>query len=134
MKSLRRSFAALAAISILAVAAFAADPSGTYKWSTPGRGGGQPREATLTLAMKDGKLTGTVSQQGRNGPMETEISNAMVKGDDVSFEIAREFNGNKFVTKYSGKLSDDSIKGTMVSPGRNGGEPRTTDWEAKKAK
>ncbi len=118
----------------MSAAALAADPSGTYKWSTPGRNGGPARESTLTLALKDGKLTGKVAAPGRDGVTETEISNASVKDDTVSFEVAREFNGNKMVMKYTGKVSDDGIKGSVTAPGRGGGEPQTRDWEAKKAK
>ena len=58
---------------------------------------------------------------------------AMVKDDTVSFEIEREFNGNKMVSKYSGKLSADAITGTVLAPGRGGAEPMPREWIAKKA-
>jgi len=134
MKSLRRSFAAFAAVSLFAVAAFAADPSGTWKWSQPGRGGGAPRESTLTLAVKDGKLTGSLATPGRGGdPVTTEITNASLKDDTVTFTIEREFNGNKVVANYTGKIDGDTIKGSIEGPGRNG-ETMKRDWEAKRAK
>ena len=99
-----------------------------------GGGGGTPRESTLTLAMKDGKLTGKLTTPGRGGdPMSTEISNAAVKGDVVSFTVEREFNGNKFVTKYSGKLAGDTITGEAESPGRDG-QTMKREWSAKRAK
>lgn len=118
---------------------FAADPSGTWKWTTQGRGGGgggsgTPRESTLVLAMKDGKLTGKLTTPGRGGdPMSTEISNASIKGDVISFTVEREFNGNKFVTKYSGKLAGDAITGEAESPGRDG-QTMKREWNAKRAK
>jgi hypothetical protein len=139
MKSLRRNFAAFAAVCLLSAAAFAADPTGTWKWTQQGRGGGgggggAPRESTLTLAMKDGKLTGKLTTPGRGGdPMSTEISDASVKGDDISFSIEREFNGNKFVSKYTGKLEGDSIKGSIEAPGRDGAVAKR-DWTATRAK
>ena len=137
MKSRTRSVAAFFAACFLAAAVFAADPSGTWKWTMQGRGGGgggTPRESTLTLAMKDGKLTGKLTTPGRGGdPMSTEISNAAVKGDVVSFTVEREFNGNKFVTKYSGKLAGDTITGEAESPGRDG-QTMKREWTAKRAK
>lgn len=137
MKSRTRSVAAFFAACFLAAAVFAADPSGTWKWTMQGRGGGgggTPRESTLTLAMKDGKLTGKLTTPGRGGdPMSTEISNAAVKGDVVSFTVEREFNGNKFVTKYSGKLAGDTITGEAESPGRDG-QTMKREWSAKRAK
>jgi len=139
MKSRMRTFAAFFAACVLSAAVFAADPSGTWKWTTQGRGGGggggTPRESTLTLAMKDGKLTGKLTTPGRGGdPMSTEISNASIKGDVISFTIEREFNGNKWVMKYNGKLAGDTITGQAESPGRDGGEAMKREWSAKRAK
>jgi hypothetical protein len=137
MKSIPRIVAALAAICLTASAALA-DASGTWKWTEQGRGGGgggTPREVTATLSEKDGKLTGKISRPGRDGnTTTTEISNASVMGDTVSFSLEREFNGNKFVTKYSGKLAGDTITGQSESPGRDGGEPTKREWVAKRAK
>jgi hypothetical protein len=140
MKLLPRSLAAFAAVCFISATAFAADPSGTWKWTQQGRGGkdgapGTPRESTLVLAMKDGKLTGKVTTPGRGGdPTTTEITNASIKDDTVSFSVEREYGGNKFVSKYSGKLSGDTITGESQTPGRDGGEPTKREWLAKRAK
>lgn len=141
MKTLYRKFAALAAACLLTVAVYAADPSGTWKWTVQGRGGGgggggggTPRESTLVLAMKDGKLTGTVSSPGRDGAtMSTEIKDGSIKGDVVSFSIERQFGDNKFVSKYSGKLAGDTITGESENPGRDG-QTMKREWVAKRAK
>jgi hypothetical protein len=138
MKSLRYSFAAITAACFMSAAAFAADASGTWKWTEQGRGGGggggTPRESTLTLTQKDGKLTGQVSRPGRDGATSTsEIKDASVKGDMIAFSVEREFNGNKFVTKYSGKLAGDTITGESESPGRDG-QTMKREWVAKRAK
>jgi len=126
MKSLRLLAAAFAAC-LLAVSAFAADPSGTWKWSVSTPNG--DLETTLKLALKDGKLTGTYSNSFGDAP----ISNAAVKDDAVTFEVAREFNGGKFVLKYTGKISGDTIKGSISLPAQDGGEGQTLPWNAKKA-
>ena len=140
MNITRRTLAALAAVTIMASAVLAAaDPSGTWKWTQQSRGGGggagTPREMTLTLAVKDGKLAGKLVSPGRGGdPTATEISNASISGDTVAFTIEREFNGNKYVQKYSGKIAGDTITGTLESPGRDGGEASKREWVAKRAK
>lgn len=137
---MRRLFAALAAVSLMSVAVFAADPSGTWTWTQPARGGGggggggAPRESTLTLALKDGKLTGQLGMPGRDGgTTAVDISNASVKGDVVAFNVEREFNGNKFVIKYSGKIAGDTITGEAESPGRDG-QTMKREWVAKRKK
>jgi hypothetical protein len=147
MKSYLKHVAAIAAFCVLSAAVFAADPSGTWKWTTTGmggRGGGgggdrggaaaQPREQTLTLVAKGGKVTGKLSAPGRGGePMVVDITNGTVKGDTVSFTVEREFQGNRFVARYSGKVQGDTIKGTIEMPGRDG-QTRSVDWEAKRTK
>src|SRR5437667_9253047 len=102
-----------------------ADPSGTWKWSFTGQNG-QTRETTLKLKLDGEKLTGTIS--GRGG--ETAIAEAKVKGDEISFQVTREFQGNKMTQKYNGKLSGDTIKGKMEF--ERDGQAQSRDWEAKR--
>ncbi len=61
IKSLRSLAMALGAACFLTVAAFAGDPTGSWSWSSPGRNGGPPRTSKLTLALKDGALTGSTT-------------------------------------------------------------------------
>lgn len=133
----------LVACAVLALGATAqvqaadkkADAAGTWTWSTPGRNGGADRKSTLKLKVDGDKVTGTISAPGRGGQAaDTDIGDGKIKGEEVSFTVTREFNGNKVVTKYNGKLSGDSIKGKVERPGRNGGDPTSTDWEAKREK
>src|SRR5947209_6790428 len=127
---MRRSFVRTLAVAFVCLAipsfALAADPTGTWKWSVERNG--QKMETTLKLKLEDKKLTGTIS--GRNNT-ETAIEDGKVDGDDVSFTVTREFNGNKIVQKYNGKLSGDMIKG-KVEFERNS-EKMSRDWEAKKS-
>jgi hypothetical protein len=106
-----------------------ADPSGTWTWSQPGRDGAPGRVTTLKLKADGEKLTGTIS--GREGTEPTAIDNGKVKGDEISFAVTREVNGNKRTMKYSGKVSGDSIKGKFEFD-RNG-EVQSRNWEAKRA-
>jgi len=126
MKTLRAFFAAFAA-GFLAIAAFAGDPSGTWQWTVTTPNG--EIESSLTLALKDGTLAGTYS----NSFGETAISAATFKDEAIAFNVEREFNGNKFVLKYAGKLDGDAIRGSSEAPGFDGGEPRKLDWNAKRA-
>ena len=112
---------------LLAGVAQAADPTGTWKYSV--MFGDQTREQTLKLKLEGDKLTGAVV--GRNNT-ETAIGDATFKDDTVSFTVTRERDGNKFVTKYSGKLEGDTIKGKIESE-RNG-EKQSRDWSAKREK
>ncbi len=142
MKSLRALFlAAVAAMFSTALVVRAADapaakaeaasPAGTWKWSTTmGRQGGASIEQTLKLEYKDGKLTGTVlafeTQMGKIP--DAAIEEASFKDGVVAFTVTREFNGNKIVTKYEGKLDGDTIKGSRESTRGK------LDWDAKRSK
>lgn len=139
----------MGAVLSLAVAEVrAADKiTGTWSWAQQRRGGGgggdnadaPVRKTTLKLKADGEKLTGTVTPPagGRGGgggggaaPTPVEISDGKVKGDEISFSVKREFNGNAFVTKYTGKVDGDKITGKVEMPGRNGGEPTSRDWTA----
>jgi hypothetical protein len=128
------TIAASALLSLSAASTQAADASGTWSWSRPGRNGGDPVKMSLTLKADGEKLTGTLTSPGRQGgdPTKTEISEGKVKGDEISFSVTREFNGNKMTTKYSGKVTADAIKGKTESE-RNG-QTQSRDWEAKRDK
>ena len=101
------------------------DLNGSWKSSFTNQQG-QARETIFKLKVEDGKLSGTVS--GRNG--ENAIEEGKLAGDDVSFSVTREFNGNKVVTKYSGKVSGDAITGKSES--QRDGQPQSRDWVAKR--
>jgi hypothetical protein len=110
-----------------------ADPAGTWTWTRPGRNGGPDQKLTLKLKTEGDKVTGVLISPGRQGgdPTETKIEDAKLNGDEICFTVTREFNGNKMVTKYNGKLTADSIKGKAEFE-RNG-EKQSRDWEAKRA-
>jgi len=111
----------------------AADITGTWVWSTPGRDGGEPRKSTLVLKADGEKLTGKMKTPGRQGaePREIEIKDGKIKGDEVSFNVVYEFGGNQRTIKYAGKVTGDTLKGTIQMEGRDG-EARTREWEAKR--
>ena len=126
------ALATCALFSLGIAQAGAADASGKWTWSTPGRQGGEPRKMTLTLKADGEKLTGKLAMPARGGgeARETDISDGKVKGDEISFNIVREMNGNKMTAKYSGKVSGDTIKGKVET--ERDGQTQSRDWEAKR--
>lgn len=135
MKSYCKFLAVSAAVCFATVAALAADPTGTWKWTAQMRPGGQGWEMTLKLALKDGALSGTmVGFETPNGKTpDVAIGDASFTDDKVAFTVTREFNGNKITTKYEGKLDGDTIKGSTERPARDG-KVRKSEWNATRAK
>src|SRR5262245_44608549 len=101
------------------------NPTGTWKWSVTVND--QKRETTLKLKLEGDKLTGTIS--GRNNT-EIAIDNATYKDGDVAFEVTRERNGQKFTSKYSGKVTGDSFKGKVTFT--RDGKEQSREFEAKR--
>lgn len=110
-----------------AVAAFAADPTGTWKWTTHSPAG--EINTTLKLESKDGKLVGAYSNQFGD----TTVKDISLKDDVIAFDVVRDLGGNKFVVKYHGKLEGDAINGTIEATNPDGGEPMKLDWKATRA-
>jgi hypothetical protein len=96
---------ALAAMTVLlAMSAMAADISGKWVGQVPGRNG--VNETTFNFKSAGDQLTGTMS-----GPQgELPIKDGKVAGDDVSFKVTLEFNGNSIGLLFTGKVSGAEIK------------------------
>lgn len=106
---IRKLFLALALIGVLAALAWAADNiTGKWKSEAPGRDG-TPMTTTYIFKVDGEKLTGTVS--GRQG--DTAISEGKVKGDEISFVVVRNMQGNEVKIQYKGKVSGDDLKLTI---------------------
>jgi hypothetical protein len=139
MKPYLNTFTSLAACLFLAVSLTAqaqgetkTDPTGTWSWERTGRGGGQPMKTTLVLQANGDKLTGKLTSPGRRGgePQTMDISEGTVKDGEIAFKISRTRGTNTFVMNYAGKVSGDSITGTIGF--ERGGETRTREWTAKR--
>jgi hypothetical protein len=105
----RKLFWALALVGLLALSAFAADVSGKWKGESPGRDG-QMTTSTLTLRVDGEKLTGSVS--GRMG--DNPISEGRISGDDISFVVVRNMQGQEMKIQYNGKVAGDEIKMSIL--------------------
>lgn len=108
---------------ILAGAMLAADVSGKWTADVQGRGG-NTQTVTINLKADGDRLTGTVS--GRAG--DNQISDGKIVGDDISFDVVLDFNGNSIKMIYTGKVSGDQIKFKREVEGRG-----STEFTAKRA-
>jgi hypothetical protein len=115
----------LAAMAVLlATTVTAADVSGKWVGQMPTRNG-DTRETTFDLKANGDTLTGTMT-----GPQgDIEIKEGKISGNDISFKVPLEFNGNSFVLIFKGTISGDQIKFTR---GREGAE-QTQEFAAKRA-
>jgi hypothetical protein len=130
----------LAAASVMVLVAFVAmvqaqapkaDPNGTWKWKE--KRGQNEVDATMKLKVEGDKVSGTVSMPGFGKDaqaQETPISAGKYKDGELAFSLTRETKKGKFTTKYTGKVSGDSIKGKMEREGQD--KATTSDWEAKR--
>lgn len=122
---IRKLILLLTITALFAGAALAADVTGKWTAQVPGRNG-QTREMTIELKADGAALTGTVSgMRGQANP----ISEGKVTGDEISFVVATERNGNTMKQTYTGKVAGDEIK--MKRQGQRG-EP--VEFTAKRAK
>jgi hypothetical protein len=119
--------------ALATMSALAADFNGKWTAEVPSRQGGNTTN-TFTFKVDGSKLTGSMSTQMGD----TEISNGKVEGDNISFDVVRTFNENKFTLSYTGKAEGaDSIKFTRSfkgdMPGGGGQAPPPQEFTAKKA-
>src|SRR5437764_550081 len=103
---LRRAVAVLAVCGlVLGLGARAAaedkkaNVTGTWTWEFKTQGGDEIK-VKMTLKQEGDKLTGTVTARDRD----SKIEDGTVKGDEISFNVSRERDGQKFTSKYKGKV------------------------------
>jgi hypothetical protein len=113
-------------VCVFALGIQAADVSGQWLAQIPGRDG-NTMETTFTFKTSGQQLSGTVENQYG----ERQISDGKVSGDDVSFSVKIDFNGNEMTFLYTGKVSGNEIK---FKRERKGGEfgPASVEFVAKK--
>ena len=114
---------AASTVAVVAIAAAAPDISGTWTTSFESQVGVQTY--TYTFKVEGEKLTGKCkSQYG-----ETEITEGVVKGDDITFVENLVYEGMPLRIVYKGKISGDEIKFS-----RNVAELADEPFVAKRAK
>jgi hypothetical protein len=120
----------MTAASLTARAEDKKDPvkiDGTWTWTYKTRDG-QDAIARLKLKQEGDKITGTyIARAGQEDP----VQNGKLVGDQLTFDVTRDVNGQKMKFAYKGKVEGDTITG-KITFGRD--RPTPHDWEAKRAK
>jgi len=109
--------------AVFAFTASAADISGTWKASTETQNG--TFETTFVFKVDGAKVTGSTSNMMMG---ETPISDGKIEGDNLSFVVNANFNGNEFKLDYKGKVNGNEIKLVLTLPRGD----RTFEMVAKK--
>jgi hypothetical protein len=107
----------------LAVAALAADVSGTWKGTAQTPNG--PVERTFIFKVDGNKLTGETSSEMFGKSV---IEDGKIDGDNLSFCITVNVQGNEGKVLYKGKVEGDQIKFTVEIPAIN----QTIEYTAKR--
>lgn len=115
---------AIAMLALFATSMFGADLNGKWTAETEGRDG-QKRTTTFNFKTEGGTLTGTVS--GMGGAADSKIEEGKITGDEVSFSVTREFQGQSRKQEYKGKIVGEELQ-LKVGQG-----DRARDIVAKKA-
>jgi hypothetical protein len=85
-----------------------ADVAGTWKFRVPLKEG-PTFEPTVKLVQEGSALSGTyIGEQGA-----TPVADALIFGDELTFEVARDRDGKKYRLRYQAKVRGDSIKGVV---------------------
>src|SRR5579863_4373019 len=99
---------ALALAVLFASVLSAADITGTWKGTAETQAGSVER--TFVFKVEGTKLTGETTSD-RFG--KSTINDGKIDGDNLSFTITINFNGNEAKANYKGKVSGDTIKLTV---------------------
>src|SRR5262245_43694975 len=106
----------------------ATDIAGTWRWNFVMPDGSTIRPK-LILRLEDGRLAGTTSYRpGTDAP----ITNAVLNGNELRFQVLRQRDDEEIVTTYSGKWTTNAIRGKIES--NWAGQRQVFDWEAQRAK
>jgi len=88
-----------------------ANVAGTWRWSIPTSTG--DRQYTLRLDQKFQEVSGHVIVKGQGA----NINDARLIGDQLSFMLRSEMDKQKVLIHFSGRVSGDTIKGSMAVQG-----------------
>ena len=93
------------------------------EWDATFNTPGGPRSLKLLFKVDGEKLTGTAKRSNGDVPL-----TGTIKGSDISFSYTVDYNGNALTLIFSGKVSGDSISGTVSFNGQ-----AEDSWGAKRA-
>lgn len=101
-----------------------ANVAGRWFWSIPSATGRE--HFTMRLEQQFQEIRGKVTIEGKR----VSIGDAELKGDQLSFGVSYKSQGQKTVTRFSGHVTGDTIKGGLQIQGRP--SEGIQDWIAKR--
>ena len=122
------SLAALAIAAILTLAVWAADVSGTWEMSSPGRGG-EMMTRDITIAQDGNKIKVTMpGRPGPNGEPGTPIvGEGTIEGNAIEWTVVMQRpDGQEMKMVYKGTVDGNTMKGTTMR------RDQEVEWTAKK--
>ena len=122
----KTALTALAVVAVLTMAAWAADVSGTWTMSTPGRDG-QMREQDITIAQEGNKIKVTMTMGRPGGETREVVGEGTIEGNAIAWAFTfQRPDGQEMKMEYKGTVDGATMKGTTM---RMGSE---VEWTAKK--
>jgi hypothetical protein len=126
MDYMKRLLALAPVLAILfATVLAAADISGTWKGTADFQG--QTIERTFVFKVDGAKLTGETTSEMMGKSV---INDGKIDGDNITFSITAELQGNQLKMNYSGKITGETIK-LSVDLGAAVGQ--SIDWTLKRS-
>jgi opacity protein-like surface antigen len=120
------SLAVLSIAVLLTVAALAADVSGTWVMSTPGRDG-QMREQDITIAQDGNKIKVTMTMGRPGGETREMVGEGTIEGNAIQWAFTfQRPDGQEMKMEYKGTVDGATMKGTTSRMGNE------VEWTAKK--
>lgn len=123
----KASLVALAILAIVTLAVWAADVSGTWEMSSPGRNG-QMMTRDITIVQDGSKIKVTMpGRPGPNGePGEPVVGDGTIEGNAIAWKIVRQGPQGEMVMEYKGTVDGATMKGTTKRMDQE------VEWTAKK--
>ena len=123
----KASLLVLSIAVLLTVAALAADVSGTWVMSRPGRGG-EMMESDITIAQTGNAIKVTMpGRPNQDGtPGEPIVGDGTVEGNAIQWKIVRQTPRGEMTMEYKGTVDGATMKGTFAMMDRE------VEWTAKK--
>lgn len=123
----KASLAVLSIAVLLTVAALAADVSGTWVMSRPGRGG-EMMESDITIAQTGNAIKVTMpGRPNQDGtPGDPIVGEGTIEGNAIQWKIVRQTPRGEMTMEYKGTVDGATMKGTFAMMDRE------IEWTAKK--
>ena len=122
----KASLVVLSIAALLVIAALAADVSGVWVMSTPGRDGSM-REQDITIAQDGNKIKVTMTMGRPGGETREIVGEGTIEGNAIQWAYAfQRPDGTEMKMEYKGTVDGATMKGTTMRMGNE------VAWTAKK--